>query len=442
MNAPAPEADGRVRVIEGDCVKVAARLAAEGVLVDAVVCDPPYHLTSIVKRFGADGAAAVEDRNGIYARASRGFMGQKWDGGDVAFRAATWAALGRLVKPGGYLIAFSGPRTYHRMASAIEDAGFDVRDMIAWLYATGFPKSDDVERAIARRLCRLSGRHYEHNLPPESRRREGDHVCPPTPESLGWRGWGTALKPALEPICFARKPPIGSVAENVLMHRTGGLHIDACRIAPCSPGDYAYAPGDHGIAGRACRSGFSLGAGRLSDKGRWPANVVLDGSAEAVTAFPESEGQQSAVSGFEPSRDAFSGAVKFGGGLQRQSFAPRGDGGSAARFFFSAKADAIDRLGSKHPTVKPLDLMRWLIRLAVPKGALVLDPFAGTGTTGVAALAEDCRAILIEREPEFVADIRARLAHAAGEGPHSETLKARGREPSSPGPLFDCGGKP
>ena len=222
-----------VRIEPGDCIEVMARLAAEGVTVDSVVTDPPYHLTSIVKRFGK---TSLEDHNNTgkrardgsdgMARLSRGFMGKQWDGGDVAFQAATWRLVFDLLKPGGHLLAFGGTRTYHRLACAIEDAGFEVRDMVSWLYGSGFPKSHDVSKAIdkaagaerevlaTRRADDIKG----GNLMKASQGLgkgtcEYAYTAPATEEAAAWQGWGTALKPACEPIVLARKPLSEKAAE-------------------------------------------------------------------------------------------------------------------------------------------------------------------------------------------------------------------------------------
>ncbi len=340
-----------MRLEQGNCLEVMRRLAEEGVKVDAIVTDPPYHLTS-----GGNGG---------------GFMGKAWDGGDVAFNSVTWGTASGLLKPGGYLLAFGGTRTYHRLGWAIEGGGFEIRDCIAWLYGSGFPKS--------------------HNLDGE------------------WDGWGTALKPALEPICVARKP-LGekTVAANVLKHGTGAINVDGCRIEaqgrPAREGDYK-ATENTVYEGRMDGSlaGGSKAVG-TTDLGRWPANVCHDGSPEVEAAFA-----------------AF--GEKTSGGVNHQP-----QPGTASRFFYTAKADAHDRWGSKHPTVKPIDLMRWLVRLVTPPGGTVLDPFAGSGTTGIAAMAEGFDAILIEREDEYIADIRERLAFYQGEGRHSLASKNRKRE--------------
>ena len=455
---PAIFLDGRVSLHQGDCLDV-LRLMPEA-SVDAVVTDPPYHLTSIVNRFGGENAApAKAKQTGAFARASKGFMGQTWDGGDIAFRPELWSEVLRVLKPGGHIAAFSSTRTYHRMACAIEDAGFEIRDQLAWTYGTGFPKSHDVTKGIEKRrdediapvrvVCRFlraamdskglksrdlvdrfggcNPRLIDHwaardtdsqpSLPTPDQwqalkvaldldetmdaevarlnDRKGEfggdwHAreitgsveewsdrsnyaltsrdglrrdVASTSLAREWQGWGTALKPAWEPIALARKALIGTVAQNVLTHGVGSLNIDGCRIP------------------------F---AGNKLD--RWPANILHDGNA-----------------GF----------------------------GEQGRFFYTAKADADDRIGSKHPTVKPVDLMQWLVRLVVPKGGKVLDLFAGTGTTGEAAWREGMNAVLIEREPVYAEDI-ARRMQLAGAGP-AERLHTRMKVAAAPldhGPLF------
>jgi DNA modification methylase len=343
--------------------------------IDSIVTDPPYALVSIVKRFGKPNSAAIKvpaDGSGAYARASRGFMGKQWDTGEAAFDPTFWQECLRVLKLGGHVVAFSGTRTYHRMACAIEDAGFEVRDMLSWLYGSGFPKSHDV----AKQLDKRGGAR----------------------ESKEWDGWGTALKPACEPICLGRKPLIGTVAANVLEYRTGAINVDGCSI-----GDEVRVNQPMG-APENSYGGYGATATATATAGRWPANLAHDGSAEAIANFPV---------------DA--------------------DGESAARYFYSAKADDDDRLGSKHPTVKPVDLMQWLCRLVTPPNGTILDPFAGTGTTGEAAFREGFNAVLIEREEEYQADIRRRMALCMA-GPDErarESIKAKTKDqPVDHGPLF------
>lgn len=533
-----------VTVHHGDCREVLATLPAES--VHACVTDPPYGLT---------------------------FMGKKWDSIDgAAFQPETWAAVLRVMKPGAHLVAFGGTRGFHRMFCAIEDAGFEVRDCFLDLFAGApafaafFDSLTTAQRHAFEEMAALhsflgalawaygSGFPKSHNV--------GD-------------GWGTALKPAWEPICLARKPFKGTVAANVAAHGTGALNVDGCRIAFASEEDQAAAAAAaqrvcHDAPGQVMKglgeTGFKNPRASLApylakmDKGRWPANVIHDGSEEVLEAFAvygESKTPNTVTRG---SSDSKHGSSNRSG--QIQSFPCHGDSGSAARFFkstpatvediawmtepvnfavecsslqseaavsvlanavavsmpgsallqpsyrapstsatasefallceivtatiqsiarrcshgsppqsitasvgpatcaathertdtmtitashwrsdgsadpvtfnitlpsaglgakvsasrfhYSSKADASDRLGSKHPTIKPVDLMRWLVRLVTPPGGLVLDPFAGSGTTGMAAAMEGMRAVLIEREAEYVADINRRLAHMRG----------------------------
>ena len=428
-----------VRVLAGDCLELLPTL--DGDSVDACVTDPPYHLTSIVKRFGSSSAAPpldYEGGSGVYKRASAGFMGKVWDGGDIAFRPDVWREVLRVLKPGGHLVAFGGSRTYHRLACAIEDAGFEIRDQIMWIYGAGFPKSLDVSKAIDRAAGverevvgrrEYAGGHIQNSsadklAPPIGTfvRAQDDRfvTAPATDAARKWQGFGTALKPAHEPIVLARKPLIGTVAANVLAHGTGALNIDGCRVESGGEHFRAAVNGRRGGMTEADeRKAAALGMfqpGKSFDPtnsalGRWPANVIHDGSDEVVGAFPDTD----------PSSDATRGnkaTTQFGFGNGR----PEGRlsngysdcGGSAARFFYSAKADKDDRLSSKHPTVKPVDLMAYLCRLVCPPGGLVLDPFAGSGATGMACMREGFDAILIEREAEYVADIKRRIAHVSG----------------------------
>lgn len=337
-------------VIHADSRNALRDLAAAS--VDAVVTDPPYGLV---------------------------FMGKQWDTGEVAFDPAFWAEVLRVMKPGAHLVAFGGTRTFHRLVCAIEDAGFEVRDQLAWLFGSGFPKS--------------------RNLDGE------------------WQGWGTALKPAHEPICLARKPLIGTVAANVLAHGTGALNIDASRIAIDPSADDPRLGGrgtwsSEKMAKNVYEGGYAGERVGSSPLGRWPANVIHDGSPEVLAGFPETDaGAIPARRGADKDRTAF-GAFA---GQAVVANAGKTDAGSAARFFYTAKADADDRLGSKHPTVKPVDLMAYLVRLITPPGGVVLDPFAGSGTTGMACMREGFHSILIEREAEYVADIKRRIAHVRGE---------------------------
>src|SRR6185369_12687205 len=325
-----------------------------------------------------------------------GFMGKKWDVGDVAFHVDFWAEVYRVLKPGAFVAAFGASRGYHRMACAIEDAGFEIRDSLMWMYGTGFPKSHDVSKGIDRELgavrivtregaVKRDGYGDDWDTGPSTDRPRKD--LPATPQAAEWEGWGTALKPAFEPIVLARKPlSEPTVAANVLRWRTGALNIDASRIHTEGSEARAYTvkrlkPGATLVAegGNWRPEGDDVAKYEgVTKDGRWPANVVTDGSDEVVGMFPSAGGQLAPIS-------------------------------TRHRFFYSAKASKADRAGSKHPTVKPISLMGWLATLITPPGGTILDPFAGSGTTGIAAVRKGFHVILCEREAEYVADIRARF---------------------------------
>ena len=338
----------------------------------------------------------------------------------------TWAreAL-RVLKPGGHLLAFGGTRTFHRMTIAIEDAGFEIRDCLMWLYGQGFPKSLDVSRAIDKakgaerevvgpnRWQHIMGQRPKDDTTQVYGRGQTDNrwdTAPATDLARKWQGWGTALKPAWEPIILARKPLAGTVAQNVERHGTGALNIDGCRIATSDNlNGGAYSPEtDAGRIRRWEGGEFKRKPGEFSQpEGRWPANVVLDEDAAAMLDDQSGEHPSGKMHAFySPGREA---PVRTVTGRSRAGYMVSetyGDTGGASRFFYTAKADKQDRgKGNTHPTVKPVDLMRWLCRLVTPPGGLVLDPFAGSGTTGQAALAEGFRCILIEKEAEYVAGI-------------------------------------
>jgi DNA modification methylase len=360
-------------LLTGDCLDVLRTLPADS--VDSIVTDPPYGLA---------------------------FMGKRWDY-DVP-SVEIWAECLRVLKPGGHLLAFAGTRTQHRMAVRIEDAGFEIRDMIAWVYGSGFPKS-----------LNLDGEH---------------------------KGWGTALKPALEPITVARKPLIGTVAENVLAHGTGALNVDGCRVEGRERTDY-------GLTNSTRSAGNTYGKPSVSanfdaNQGRWPANLIHDGSEEVVGLFPVTHDRGNYTPGKWAKQDVWQGPNQ-----PIEDGTSRGPGGSTARFFYCAKAskrdrdegcdklqarsagECVDRVegsagmespragagrtsGSRnhHPTVKPTALMQYLCRLVTPPGGTVLDPFMGSGSTGKAAMLEGFRFIGIERDPEYVKIAEARIGAA------------------------------
>lgn len=308
-----------VSLINDDCLKALKTLADNS--VDSCVTDPPYGLS---------------------------FMGKAWDY-DVP-KKEIWQEVFRVLKPGGFLLSFGGSRTYHRMACAIEDAGFEIRDQIMWVYGSGFPKS--------------------HNI--------GD-------------GWGTALKPAHEPIVLARKPlSETTVAKNVLKYGTGALNIDGCRVGTADT-----------WAASTRKPSDSIGTFKTGERtteqhslGRWPANFIHDGSEEVVELFPDSKSCNS------PSSAKPEGTI-FGGSRTQGAIYP-GETGSAARFFYCAKASKKDRgEGNNHPTVKPTELMRYLCKLITPPKGVVLDPFMGSGSTGKAAKMEDFGFIGIEIDANY-----------------------------------------
>lgn len=391
--------DGRVILYPGNCLEVLSSLPENS--VDAVCCDPPYHLTSIVERFGKEGSAEVKaGATGAFKRASAGFMGKEWDGGDIAFQVDTWKAVLRVLKPGGYILAFASTRGFWRMCVAIEDAGFITHPMIAWVFGSGFPKA-----------TRLKAEGYD-----------------------GWRYGGQALKPAIEPIYMGQKPFSEKTGTaNVLKHGTGAINIDGCRVDMAGEVvNTGQGTSDSIYGGGKGLRPAELGTQQFQSHalGRWPANLIHDGSEDVLSAFPDTE------SGSRSEGDY--GLMGYHGSDAKPMPAIEGDSGSAARFFYSSKADADDRIGSKHPTVKPVDLMRYLCRLITPPGGTVLDPFAGTGTTGEAAWREGFKAVLIEREPEYQSDIseRMRLCLAGPDEKRREIIKRRGLIENDAGPLF------
>ena len=372
----------------GNCLEKLAEMP--DCSIDAIVTDPPYGLS---------------------------FMGKKWDydvpGEDI------WRECLRVLKPGGHLLAFAGTRTQHRMAVRIEDAGFEIRDMIAWVYGSGFPKSLDVSKAIDK----AAGVQIEQGQPfnvvggtcasnggSKFRSDHPDYIKPQgiTPEAQQWAGWGTALKPALEPITVARKPLIGTVAANVLEHGTGGLNVDGCRVEGVPPS--VPQPSFNSPTGRIY--GMKAGEGRNGEMsqatGRWPANLIHDGSDEVVGLFPAQAGAAAPV--HKRNCDKFRSAYgQFKGNIDETGSTFHGDTGSAARFFYCAKTSKRERgEGNNHPTVKPIALMQYLCRLVTPPGGTVLDPFMGSGSTGIAAGAEGFDFIGIELDPDYFAIAQSR----------------------------------
>ena len=343
----------------------------------------------------------------------------------------------RVLKPGGHLAAFGGTRTYHRMACAVEDAGFEIRDTLAWMYGSGFPKSLNVSKAIDRAngderpvMSSFARSGRSGGILGTETEIVRDITSAASAASAAWDGWGTALKPAYEPIVLARKPLVGTVAANVLAHGTGALNVDACRIgseggaAGAGAGAIVFADGLNGPRGLP-----------VPGMGRWPANVLLD---EAAAAMLDATAGQS-VSRIGQPRGAGSGD---GWGMTATG-AEYADSGGPSRFFYTAKASRSEREAglegmalqhrgdgrdpdlqsanmpaqratarrNDHPTVKPVDLMRWLCRLVTPPGGLILDPFLGSGTTAMAALDEGFRVIGIDREERYITIARHRILH-------------------------------
>lgn len=394
-----------------DCVTRMAALPENS--VDVIVTDPPYHLHSITKRFGSsDAAPAQVGETGAYARASKGFMGRTWDGGNVAFRVETWRAAYRLLKPGGYIFAFASSRGYHRMGCAIEDAGFITHPMIGWVFGSGFPKATNLSRMIDQALGATGS----------NARIDGEFQAgiyqPVTPEAQQWSGWfygGQARKPALEPIYVGQKPfSEKNGALNVLRWGVGAINIDGVRVGESggTKRSHQEAYGAEGRAdqggGQAWRSGHEIVDLGL---GRWPANLIHDGSSEVLAMFP-----QTTPSNDRPRNNGdFKSVAK--GFDKAHVTSGYSDSGSAARFFecypliYCAKASNGDRAGSKHATVKPQGLMRALVRHGCPPGGIVLDPFTGTGSTLKAAIAEGRRAIGIEADATSIIDTVWRMRY-------------------------------
>jgi site-specific DNA-methyltransferase (adenine-specific) len=389
-------------------------------------------------------------------------MGKGWDKSGIANNVDLWKEALRVLKPGGHLLAFSGSRTYHRMVCAIEDAGFEIRDQIMWLYGSGFPKSQNVGKALDKAAGaerQVIGHHTAGRKATPKQDVRGGRLhageqtktidlsaitAPATDAAKEWDGWGTALKPAHEPICVARKPFKGTVANNVLAHRTGAINIDGCRVGTES----TRVKRPPGSLGRMNDDGWTPKEGfNGSDLGRWPANVTHDGSDEVLAAFPDA---RSSGGGGRQKGGLKNNVVSYGEFKNPHDNSANQylDKGSAARFFYCAKASKKDRddglesfekkskahIASKdgggggwskdaaknpnlpraniHPTVKPTDLMRYLVRLVTPPNGIVLDPFMGSGSTGKACMLEGFKFAGIDMTPEYVEISRARIKHA------------------------------
>ena len=369
-------------LLKGNCLETLKTLPDN--LVDSIVTDPPYEL---------------------------GFMGKSWDNSGIAYNQDLWAECLRVLKPGGHLLAFSGSRTYHRMVVAIEDSGFEIRDQIMWIYGSGFPKSLNVSKAIDKaagaeredRTVVTAGKSGSHENPTRHVTNAG---TPATPEAQQWQGWGTALKPAHEPIVVARKPLIGTVANNVLTYGTGAINIDVSRVG--TAGGTKDVPKGGGL--KSDRDHYRYATTTTLDVlvGRWPANVIHDGSDEVVALFPNE-----AARFFYCAKASKSERNAGLEGLpeRRESDRERDDGVGGD----NPRNRTNEAKQNFHPTVKPLALMRYLIKLVTPPNGIVLDPFLGSGTTAVAAILEGFEWIGCEMTEDYFPIIEARVAWAQKE---------------------------
>lgn len=396
----------------GDARELLAGLADAS--IDAVVTDPPYEL---------------------------GFMGKAWDGAGIAYSVELWRAVLRVMKPGAHLLAFGGTRTYHRMTCAIEDAGFEIRDALCWLYGQGFPKSLDVSKAIdsaagsQREVIGIGRSGKNRNvmnaaLHPESFGGDYAITTPATDAAKRWQGWGTALKPAHEPIVLARKPLIGTVAANAEQYGTGALNIDGSRIATSESDAQAMERCNTSGSGRYLdrRPTIEPTGERAvntkpldTSKGRWPANILLD--EEAAKALDEQSGMLTSGHMRSGTPRSTRQGVALGVMPAATRLETHGDSG-ASRFFYVAKPSKAERnIGGArniHPTVKPLKLMQYLVRLVTPPGGMVLDPFTGSGTTGMAAKSLGFQFLGFEQSAEYAEIARQRIAAAMAEPQQDE----------------------
>jgi len=398
---PAVEVGG-ARVFLGDCRDVLKSLPDNS--VDSVVTDPPYEL---------------------------GFMGKKWDNSGIAYDVSVWEECLRVLKPGGHLVAFGGSRTYHRLGVAIEDAGFEIRDTIAWISSKTFPKSLNVSKAIDKKFGaerQVVGSYTVGGNALTPTKDKGGTFgvgAPNSPagelyvttagslEGKQWEGWGTGLKQVVEPVVLARKPLDGTVAENTLRWGVGGLNIDGSRIAgrvqKAAANNFVFTPGEN------VDDGYVKGTGaHFHDVGRWPANVILDEVSAGVLD------EQSGVSVSRPTESGgyLGNSLAVGGSRVKAYGSAHDDKGGASRFFYVAKASKRDRNegledANVHPTVKPTQLMRYLIKLVTPPGGTVLDPFTGSGSTGKASLLDGFQFVGAELTEEYLPIIEGRLRWAS-----------------------------
>jgi DNA modification methylase len=431
------------QILHGNNLDILPTLADNS--IDSIVTDPPYEL---------------------------GFMGKKWDSSGIAYSVELWQQCLRVLKPGGHLLSFGGTRTYHRVAVAIEDAGFELRDSIAWLYGSGFPKSLDVSKAIdkaagaerkvlgdkvrpdgttrpnkANWSAGQTDTYAQDKWTKENMAKGGNDItAPATPEAQQWQGWGTALKPAFEPVIVARKPIEGTVANNVLKWGTGGLNIDGSRIGTETISTHNAPKGS--FAGGEPDRGSDTSSYK-EHTGRWPANIILDPYTAELLDEQSGISKDTAHARNKNGTKETPAGHSYGFKAQPQKVSGHNDSGGASRFFYVAKAskrdrnegledlldttaaDMVDREpdsagmnspragagrtpGAKnfHPTVKPTSLMEYLIKLVTPPQGTVLDPFTGSGSTGKAAILQGFDFIGIEMTEEYLPIIEGRLKHA------------------------------
>ena len=416
-------------ILTGDCLTMLPTIETNS--VDAIVTDPPYAIGFMNRKwdtFSPSNAARIREQSGdreidqrnpnLKGRGHRPAFGaaveyDRTPGANVRFQewCREWAQKAiRVLKPGGYMLVCMSPRTQHRAVCGIEDAGFEIMDQIKWMYGQGMPKSVDVGRAIDMDLCEEPGRHWMRKLPEEKKRLPDDHVCAETEAGRKWSGYGTGLRPAYEPILVAKKPTDGTIARNVQTYGTGGLHVDACRIGDSGGTRGATAGPSTGIYG----DGFNGKAGvPVPGLGRWPPNVAMD---EVAAAMVDDSGGASRFFYYQKTSRGEREAgcehlpVKSAGELT----GGREEGSEGIKSGRSGAGRSSSGRHNHHPTVKPIAVMRWLVRLVTPPDGIVLDPFTGSGTTGIACAVDGFRFIGIEKETEYVAIAEARIAHAKG----------------------------
>lgn len=443
----------RFRLFNGDCLEVTKGFPDNS--LDSIVCDPPYGLSNHSQQDIVECLTAWI-AGGIYEHGKKGFMSNSWDG--FVPGPEIWRECYRVLKPGGHLLAFAGTRTQDLMGISLRLAGFEIRDSIAWINGAGFPKSRDVSKAIdqeagmtrkvvgtVHKLASSANTHsgyerpwaYDENGEPK---RTMDITEPATREAAQWAGWGSNLKPSVEPILLCRKPLDGTIAETVLKWGTGAINIEACRVPITDGAKMARnnKPGNNGWKNSS--GGQNNAAINGEPAGRWPPNLLLDGSEEVLRQFPET-GKSSG----RPRNNGDFKSVAKGKETAHTTYGHDDDGGSAARFFpqfppdqeedvpgikYVPKAsqrdrnEGLDEGKNVHPTTKPTSLMQWLVTLVTPPGGVCFDPFAGSGSTGKACMLSGFRFVGIEQNAEYCAIAQARIEHAAAKTEQPEFGKA------------------